>query len=410
MKGSMQDRSFVGFGFGPIQTGLFLLEAARSGKFSHFTVAEIDPALVADVNASGGAYALNIAHPDRIEKCVVQNVRMLNPRVSADRQELIEAIRSADELATALPSVKFYAGDEASVASLLSVALGDKQGKLQVLYAAENDNHAAEILTEHLQLRVPADRLANFQVLNTVIGKMSGVITDPGEIARLGLTPMTPRGAKAILVESFNRILISHIALSGFRRGIGVFSEKHDLMPFEEAKLYGHNAIHALIGYLAHERGLTTMAQVAKHQDILSVARAAFLEESGAALVRKYGQAGDPLFTPDGYAAYAEDLLARMVNPNLNDLVIRVIRDPQRKLAWTDRLYGTMRLALDQGIRPVSMALGAAAAVRYMLGQAPPDRDALGIELRKLWNSPADPQAQQLVDLTWDAMQQSNLM
>ncbi len=410
MKGSMQDRSFVGFGFGPIQTGLFLLEAARSGKFSRFIVAEIDPTLVADVNASGGAYTLNIAHPDRIEKCVVENVRMLNPRVPADRQELIAAIRSADELATALPSVKFYAGDEASVVSLLSVALSDKQGKLQVLYAAENDNHAAEILTQHLQSRVTAERLVSFQVLNTVIGKMSGVITDPDEIARLGLTPMTPCGGKAILVESFNRILISQIALSGFRRGIGVFSEKHDLMPFEEAKLYGHNAIHALIGYLAHERGLTTMAQVAKHQDILSVARAAFLDESGAALVRKYACTHDPLFTPGGYAAYADDLLSRMVNPNLNDLVIRVIRDPQRKLAWTDRLYGTMRLALDQGTRPINMALGAAAAVRYMLGQAPPDRDALGIELRRLWNSPADPQAQQLIDLTWDAMQPSGLM
>ena len=50
---------------------------------------------------------------------------------------------------------------------------------------------------------------------------------------------------------------------AGFARGITAFIEKDDLLPFEEAKLYGHNAIHALIGYLAHERGLTLMSQVA---------------------------------------------------------------------------------------------------------------------------------------------------
>lgn len=401
----MQEREFVGFGFGPIQSGLFLLEAWRSGNFKQFTVAEIDPALVAQVNGNGGRYTVNIAHPDRIEKCVIENVRMLNPRVPADRDALIQAIRTADELATALPSVKFYAGDESSVVSLLSAALTAGQSKLQVLYAAENHNHAAEILTEHLQSRVPAEALRNFQVVNTVIGKMSGIITDAQEIQRLAVDPMTPGASKAILVEAFNRILISRITMPGFHRGITVFSEKHDLLPFEEAKLYGHNAIHALIGYLAHQRRLTTMAQVARHQDILAIARSAFLDESGVALCRKYAAMGDPLFTPAGYAAYADDLLARMVNPNLNDLVVRVIRDPQRKLAWTDRLYGTMRLALQQGVRPVNMARGAAAAVCYMLDRKPADRQELGIELRKLWGESADSMADQLISLTWDAMQ-----
>jgi len=49
------------------------------------------------------------------------------------------------------------------------------------------------------------------------------------------------------LVEAFNRILISKtsfgdtLATRGFHRGIEVFEEKPDLLPFEEAKLYGHN-------------------------------------------------------------------------------------------------------------------------------------------------------------------------
>ena len=43
----------------------------------------------------------------------------------------------------------------------------------------------------------------------------------------------------------------------------------------------------------------------------------------------------------------------------------RICRDPLRKLGYGDRLFGTMRVALEQGIRPARLALGAAAALRY---------------------------------------------
>jgi mannitol-1-phosphate 5-dehydrogenase len=178
------------------------------------------------------------------------------------------------------------------------------------------------------------------------------------------------------------------------------------LLPFEEAKLYGHNAIHALIGYLAGLRGLTTMAETAGHHDIMAIARAAFLDESGAALVKKYGSTGDPLFTSDGYRAYAEDLIQRMVNPHLNDLIARVTRDAQRKLAYDDRLFGTMRLALGQGIAPRHMAHGAAAAVLSINGKAPQRQEDLRSMLFEIWGRPVDEHADHLIALTWQTMQQ----
>jgi mannitol-1-phosphate/altronate dehydrogenase len=51
-----------------------------------------------------------------------------------------------------------------------------------------------------------------------------------------------------------------------------------------------------------------------------------------------------------------------MVNPHLRDAVDRVIRDPQRKLGWDDRLIGTLRLVRQFGGQPRLYALGAAAA------------------------------------------------
>lgn len=399
-------KTFVGFGFGPIQSALFLYEAYCSGNFDRYVVAEVDAPLVRAVRAAGGRYAINVAHPDRIERVVVAGVRLCDPAEGPDRRELAEAVAAADEMATALPSVRFYdVGGAASVARLLADGLqGRGPSGPAVIYAAENHNRAAEILSETLGALVPAGALAGTQVLNTVIGKMSGVITDADTIGRLGLAPLTPDTPRAVLVERFNHILISRVTLEGFRRGIEVFVEKDDLLPFEEAKLYGHNAVHALIGFLARLRGLATMAEAARHGDIMAAARAAFIDESGAALVKKYGHVRDPLFTAEGYRAYADDLIERMVNPHLNDLVARVTRDARRKLAYDDRLFGTMRLALAQGIEPMRMAEGAAAALLCARGAAPRTREEVGASLREIWGDQADEMADHLIALTWQAM------
>jgi mannitol-1-phosphate/altronate dehydrogenase len=271
-----------------------------------------------------------------------------------------------------------------------------------VVYTAENHNHAAEILEEHLRARVPAEALAGVQVLNTVIGKMSGVTADLPTIRRLGLATLTPRLQRAVLVEEFNRILISRVRLPGYRRGIEVFQEKEDLLPFEEAKLYGHNAVHALIAYLAELKGCLTIAEAGKDPWIMQTARRAFIEESGAALIRRHARLGDPLFTPDGYAQYAEDLLRRMINPHLCDQVERVGRDHARKLGIEDRLYGTMTLALEAGIEPGNLALGAAAGVLSLVrrqtapagialpaGEQELDEARLEELLRALWGEAA---------------------
>ena len=46
-------KTFVGIGFGPIQAGLFVKEAADSGRFSEIVVSEVDAELVDAVRAAG---------------------------------------------------------------------------------------------------------------------------------------------------------------------------------------------------------------------------------------------------------------------------------------------------------------------------------------------------------------------
>jgi len=356
---SGKNRQFVGIGFGPIQSGLFLLEAQQSGCFDRMTVAEIDGTLVHAVRDSGGHCAVNVAGPRGIKKHEVGSIYMLNPCVPADRDELVRAIADADEIATALPSVNAFdvGGDAAPVSCLADGLRLRAPGAHPVaIYTAENHNHAAEILEQKIAALLPGGCLPDtVQVLNTVIGKISGTISDATEQRHLGLALLTPGISRAVLVEEFNHILITRIRLPGFTRAIAAFEEKDELLPFEEAKLYGHNAIHAVIGYLAHTRGLHNMAEAGLDVEIMRKANEAFLDESGVGLLHRYG-GRDRLFTPAGFTAHAEDLLMRMTNPYLCDPIARVIRDPRRKLGWDDRLIGAMRLALQAGVQPVRLA------------------------------------------------------
>ncbi len=372
-------QTYVGFGLGAIQAGLLLYEAFQSGAYRRLVAAEVVPDVVAVFRRARGRYTVNIAHADRIAQAVVGPLSAENPAVPEDRERLIEAVAEAESVGTAVPSVDTYATPgPGSLHRVLAEGLlrkAARRGPRMVVYTAENHNHAAEILEARVREALPDagrdDALARVRFLNTVIGKMSGLVPEQASPEARTLAPVVPGSRRAFLVESFNRILITRIrfddvpAAPPFVRGISVFEEKDDLLPFEEAKLYGHNATHALGAYLGALLGVARVASLRGIPGLMAFLRAAFLEESGAALIRRHAGV-DPLFTRDGFSAYVDDLLERMTNPHLMDTVERVARDAGRKLAWDDRLVGTMRLSVRHGVAPRRYAMGAAAAAAAM--------------------------------------------
>ena len=85
------NRTYVGFGFGAIQSGLLLYEAFQSGNFSRLVVAEVVPEGVEAVRKAGG-YSLNIATAEGIEQCFVDGIEIYNPTVDEDAKMLVEAL------------------------------------------------------------------------------------------------------------------------------------------------------------------------------------------------------------------------------------------------------------------------------------------------------------------------------
>jgi mannitol-1-phosphate 5-dehydrogenase len=398
----MSEHVFTGFGFGPIQGGLFIKEAFQSGNFRRIVVSEIDAELVNAVRANKGSYYINVAKPDGIEILQIDNIELLNPNVTEDRRILLQALTQSTEVATCLPSVSFYeSGGKDSIASIIAEGLGKSKARATIIYTAENNNHAAEILEKSVSKKITAPSQNKLQFLNTVIGKMSRVVTDAAEIAELKLKTIAPGIERAFLVEQFNRILVSQTKVAGFKPGIEIFIEKDDLLSFEEAKLYGHNAIHSLLGFIGAVMGAKSMTELKDDKSLMQIGRNAFLKESGAALIKKYASLGDELFTEAGYKDFAEDLLVRMTNPYLGDTIDRVTRDVVRKLEMDGRIFGTMQLALEYGIEPKNMALGALAGIVVLLEKA--DEYDMPTELRlRDWRELDQVRIEKILEWLWN--------
>jgi mannitol-1-phosphate 5-dehydrogenase len=374
-------RTLVGLGFGAIQAGLFVREAHRSDRFRRITLAVRRPEVAEAIRRAGGIVRLNTAYARQLVCEGLGPVEVLALSHPVDRALLIERIAEASDIPVAVSSVADYGVDDpAGLSALLAAGLDRKaeaRGTAALIYASENHHHAAALLTAAIEAH-RRQAVTAFEVVDTVIGKMSRVVKDRREILSAGLEPIADGLDEAVLVEAFNRILVAAPARADVTCGFDVFALKRDLAPFEHAKLNGHNATHAALAYWGALAGATFIADLRDRPDLVALARAAFLEESGAALIARFGGV-DPLFTRAGYAAHVDDLIERMLNPFLRDTVARVGRDPARKLGWDDRLTGTVRLARAEGVRPWRYG----AAIRAGLAVLDPSADLATLD--RLW-------------------------
>ena len=216
----MKGHVFVGFGFGPIQAGFFVPESFRSGVFDRVVIAEVDHQLVEAVKANQGSYYFNVAYRDGIKAVKIQGIEILDSTMAQDRKALQSALSTATEIVTSLPSVEFYtAGGDNSVASLIAGGLRNSSTMATFIYAAENNNNATEMLNAAIT-EILGEPVSHFvQYFNTVIGKMSQIVTDPEKIKRMKLQPIAPGIDRAFLVEEFDQILVNRNKILGFKIG-----------------------------------------------------------------------------------------------------------------------------------------------------------------------------------------------
>ncbi|NLG49770.1 MAG: mannitol-1-phosphate 5-dehydrogenase [Chloroflexi bacterium] len=325
------------------------------------TFVDIDQPLI-EALRSRGSYTIRLVNNEKTEQVQVGPVSGL---LSTDVQAVAQVVASATIGATAVGArVLPYIAPTLAAGITLRARQG-VQAPLNII-VCENLKGAAAYLrglvVEHLDEQARAYLADHVGFVDTVIGRM---------------VPELPAALRAqdpslIIVEPYKELPVDRSGFVGEIPTI-VGMEPCDNFPLYTArKLYLHNAGHAVLAYLGYRRGHTLGYEALEDPDIRPILDAA-LDESVQGIVARYGASADWL------KAHVADLLQRFANRVLADPVLRLGRDPLRKLAPSDRLVGAARTAEAAGIVPVNLAWAIAGALAF---DTPEDPIAVSLQER----------------------------
>ncbi len=161
-----------------------------------------------------------------------------------------------------------------------------------------------------------------------------------------------------VVVEAYYEWNVEEAALKGPIPAIPGMNLAGNLEAYIERKLFTLNTGHCITAYLGTLKGLPTIDKAIADPEVFEIVKAA-MTESGMGLVQKHG------LDKDAHLKYIDKIIKRFNNPYLEDDVMRVGRDPLRKLSETDRLSAPTRTAAGFGLPVDHLLVGIAAALHY---------------------------------------------
>lgn len=339
----------VMYGGGNIGRGFIGMLLSQSGY--EVTFVDVVDAVVNTLNEKH-TYPVRIISNAGHKDIDVQNVSAVNGN---DGGAVAEAIANADIMATAVGVnvLKFI------IPNLVAgIKLRKERGcKPFNIIICENLMDANKVIEGMLKAHLNEEEQAwfdeNIGLVEASIGRMVPVQTDA----------MKDGNPMRVCVESYGFLPVDKDAFKG------EIPEIQNMVPFSpfdfylKRKLYIHNMGHATCAYLGDILGLEYIYQAIDVEEVYIIVRNA-MQESAQALSKKYGvDLGDIL-------KHITDLLYRFTNAALLDTCKRVGGDPKRKLSPQDRLIGSSALALETGVVPAYISIGAAAGLRRYIAEA----------------------------------------
>ncbi len=134
--------------------------------------------------------------------------------------------------------------------------------------------------------------------------------------------------------------------------------EKEELNMHWLCKLFIHNAPHAIVAYLGWLKGYKYIHEAMGDPDIENIVVGSIHEITDGVIAAGYA-------TKDFAEVYKEKELNRFRNQLLFDTIVRVAREPLRKMAKDNRIILGMRIAQFNRTMPEFTAIGAKAALAY---------------------------------------------
>jgi mannitol-1-phosphate/altronate dehydrogenase len=124
------------------------------------------------------------------------------------------------------------------------------------------------------------------------------------------------------------------------------------------AKLYIHNSTHCIAAYLGNLIKKKYIHEVMQNILIKKIVKMS-IEELSLMLIKKFK------LNKNFVKSYALKELKRFSNKLLFDPVVRVSREPFRKLQPNERLIGAANLCLSVGVIPKAISIGIMSAINY---------------------------------------------
>jgi mannitol-1-phosphate 5-dehydrogenase len=333
------------FGAGAIGRGFLGQLFSESG--CRVTFADVDQPLLDALNALA-SYTIRLVTNEATEEVTIGPVRALH---SGDADAVAAALARCTIGATAVG-----AGNLKHIAPVVAkgIELRARGGMTEPfnLILCENLKNAAAIFRDMVGTALPAE---HHEYMERTVGFVDTVI------ARM-VPPLTPelraQDPSLVIVEPYKELPVDRASFVGEPPEIVGMIPYAPFSFFTERKLYIHNAGHAVLGYLGYLSGYEYGYEALADEDIYFQARGA-MEESARTLHRKYRPPAGALL------ANIEDLLHRFGNRALGDTILRLGRDPLRKLARTDRLVGAALNCLAEGVNPANQVTGIAAGLLF---------------------------------------------
>ncbi len=347
------------FGAGNIGRGFIGQLFSESGYAVTFV--DLDQPLLDALNRRS-EYTIRLVTNELAEEVRVGPVHALH---AGNLPAIAEAVARAEIGATAVGAGVLKHIAPAIARGVERRARAGVQGPLN-LVVCENLKGAAAILRALVQDALSPDD-ADFMArhigfVDTVIARMVPPLT----------AELRAQDPSLIIVEPYKELPVDRAGFVGEPSPIAAMIPYAPFAFFTERKLYIHNAGHAVLAYLGYLAGYEYGYEALADDEIYFQARGA-MEESALALTRKYRPPAGSLL------ANIDDLLGRFANRVLGDTVLRLGRDPVRKLARTDRLVGAALNALAEGVAPTDLVTGLAAGLLF---DHPDDPIALDLRAR----------------------------
>ena len=335
----------VHFGAGNIGRGF--IGALLQDAGYHVVFADVNQELIDSMKALGSYTLTELASVPKQK--LYKNFQVLNS--VTETQELTQLIAKA-KIVTASVGANVLG----RIAPVIEAGLSQRTShdKLVVM-ACENALGASEIIKLAMQDQQLANQRAIF--CNTAVDRIVPLQVEHSE--------------PDVAVEPFSEWIIDSAPLAGRELNLPGATFVEDLDPFIERKLYTVNTAHLAVALIGQQFGHETVIEAMADSEVMPKVLAA-IEETSAALIRKHG------FDPVAHAAYVEKTLSRLSNPAIDDEIVRVGRDPLRKLSRYERLIGPAAYHAEHLGEPFALLEVIDAALSF---QAPGDAEAARLQL-----------------------------